>query len=304
MNKAPPNLKIADASAWSTFKESYWDYAHTAVSASQVIPMHQLVAPSVVKLVELMQDTDVVDGEFILTTEILTATLNKQFRCQSHAQALARLKDVRMRGTTHSECLRYIDIFSRLKLDMEGGEEKIDELVLIKSFISGLEPDALRQECIKLDSSKLREVQRHALQTTESHETQRKAVEFYYGKGNTTHSTRAPTSNNNNNSQQSAACQRCGKLHQGMCTAVCNFCHKVGHAEVKCRKKAASQATSSLQHSHSNNKVTTTAEPPSKFTRTNDAKDVKDAKESLLSVKCFKCDQLGHYRSNCPLREF
>jgi hypothetical protein len=294
MNKNPPSLKTADAQSWAIFKEAYWDYQHTAASSDKIIPMSQLVSPSVVRLVELLQVE--ATENFILTTEILLSTLNRQFRCQSKPLAIAKLKELRMKGESHSDCMSYIERFSLKRDDLEGGGERLPEDTLIETFIAGLEPLALRSICLEAEGKTLKDVQRLALTTVECHETQRKAVEFYYGNhmGGVRNSTQAkPTS-----------CIRCGKTHSGQCTATCSYCHKVGHAEVMCRKKlserqslpqpASRAPTSTPFPSRASSSVPLGS--PQKVQKHENSKDVKDAKD----VQCFKCGTMGHYKSNCP----
>jgi len=189
--------------------------------------------------------------------------------------------------------LKYIEVFSRLKDDLEGGEEKLPETTLIEVFVGGLEPETLRQMCSKKEeANKLKEVQRLALATVEAHERQRKAVDFYYGTSKVK-ATNPPS-----------ACDRCGKTHSGQCTATCSYCHKVGHAEIMCRKKLSERQSLPQPSSRvpSSALSTSRASPsvplgsPQKVQKHENSKDVKDAKD----VQCFKCGAMGHYKSSCP----
>lgn len=298
-----PWLELATADEWKQFKADVRQYNQTEPEATRLSDT-MFVSPKVTETVRIFRDRSKYP-EFSFSSELMHEVLDLMYMAQTKMESFAKAKTLKMKLKTEpeevlEELMLYVTRWNDLNFKHADGE--YDEEVLVKQFIFGLEPPALRTDATNEKLKSLSKAQEFAADQIRTVMVARRLADRYYPRSKVTSTQDTPdrtsdkvkddgrkklkfdSSNANNYKNGSgdittvSSCKRCGKKegHKGSkCDTLCTYCNAVGHGVDQCYKKTKDPNHSKASVDKESKKI--------------------DAKNNA----CFKCHKEGHKAKDC-----
>jgi hypothetical protein len=317
-----PTLALTEAKAWSKFKREYREYLRKLGTDEKPKSMSQLTedkAYNTLKYLVNASDLGTANkgpkGELILTDELLILTMNREFGATSAKDCLKEIEKLKMRSDDFQALAWYV---GRVEELLKEATEQIPNKALVAQILRAIEAvnPATAKFLKDLGIAKPKELIKAAVDEYKRLEKMAKELEGRQAASLKRDEKRPPKANShgNNNNNNNHNNQK-----RAVAVGTCWGCGKEGHKQRDCtaekrpsvkrareEDEGAAAEGGQQPQPETQTQVAKKARLETSTTKTQPAgvrqpSEKKTTTVPITQVKCFNCQRLGHYATNCPL---